>query len=239
MEALPDGSYRISDSIEIPGEGTSHFVFGRGWLLEVMDMDEGDYYFISDGREIRPAGRHFGVFYPRFTLVTAGVMNVKGRVRGIGSIDQPAGSPVAPCIFETDFRGEFNSADQAVDVLRHCRDPRCIDINTRPSLLSLKAKRLIDENFEVYPSIARIATRLKVSHEHLSRQFKKDFGLSPSSYLHHLRLAEATFLLSLGQEIVDISQDVGYNDLSRFYKQFHKQYGTSPGRCRTSKLDAT
>ena len=88
------------------------------------------------------------------------------------------------------------------------------------------------ENYLVYPSIARIADRLKVSHEHLSRQFKKDYALTPSAYLHKLRVAEATFRLALGEEIVDISLDVGYNDLSRFYKQFRKATRTSPAVCR-------
>jgi two-component system response regulator YesN len=73
---------------------------------------------------------------------------------------------------------------------------------------------------------------LNISHEHLSRQFKKDYGLSPSAYLHKLRVAEATFRLTLGEEIIDISQDVGYNDLSRFYKQFKKATHTSPAVCR-------
>jgi AraC-like DNA-binding protein len=237
MDALSDGSYRFHDEIEFSGNGTSNFVFGRGWLVEIVDLSRGDYYFISDGSEVRPSAHHFGIFYPRFTMVCAGVNAMKGIVSGIGSIRQPFGLPGSPFIFETDHRGEFNSIDDAVSMIHRSRDRKTIEINTRPSLLSVKTKRLIDENFEVYPSIARIAARLRVTHAHLSRQFRKDFGLSPSSYLHQLRVAEATLLLSLGQEIVDISQVVGYNDLSRFYKQFRKQYATSPGRCRTAKFD--
>jgi AraC-like DNA-binding protein len=47
-----------------------------------------------------------------------------------------------------------------------------------------------------------------------------------------LRVADATFRLSKGEPIIEISQDVGYNDLSRFYKQFRKSTNTSPGACR-------
>jgi len=108
-----------------------------------------------------------------------------------------------------------------------------IEFNSRPSLLSIRAKRIIDENYRIYPSIARIAKRLGVSHEHTTRGFKRDYGMSPSAYLHQLRVAEATHKLTLGEEIVDISMDVGYNDLSRFYKQFRKATKTSPGDCRT------
>jgi AraC-like DNA-binding protein len=236
MRPLPDGGYSICDTIEIDGEGTSHFAFGRGWLVEVLDVTGGEYYFISDGRKVQPAARRFGIFYPRFTLVRAGVKDIRGKVQGFGSVRQPDALPETPFMFETDFGGEFTSIDEAVNVLRESRNRLSIEINTHPSIISLKARRLIDENFQLDPSIARIAARLRVSHEHLSRRFKRDYGLSPSAYLHQLRVAEATFLLSLGQEIVDISMDVGYNDLSRFYKQFRKQHGTSPARCRTTKL---
>jgi AraC-like DNA-binding protein len=233
MKRLADGAYAIADEIVIEGEGSSHFIFARGWLLEIVELRGGDYYFHSDGGEVRPHGPRFGVFYPPFTLVRCFVANVRGSVRGIGSVEDIPGLPKMPFIFETDFDRDFDGLDDAIGVLDAGRDRRSIEVNTKPSLVSLRAKRLIDENYLVYPSIGRIAGRLRVSPEHLSRQFKRDYGLSPSAYLHQLRVAEATFRLSLGEEIVDISGDVGYNDLSRFYKQFRKTTRTSPAVCRT------
>ena len=56
---------------------------------------------------------------------------------------------------------------------------------------------------------------------------------SPSSYLHKLRLADAPLRLARGEQIVNVSLDAGYNDLSRFYKQFRKTTKTSPGVCQT------
>jgi AraC-like DNA-binding protein len=233
MQRLADGGYVIGDEMAIDGEGTSHFTFSRGWLLEVVELAGGDYFFYRDGTEVRPPGRRFGVFYPPFNLIRCFARDIKGRVRGIGSVEAFSQLPNAPFIFETDFSDDFSCVNQAFDVLNSCRNRQSIEINTKPSLTSLKAKRLIDENFHVYPSISRIAGRLNVSPEHLSRQFKRDYGLSPSAYLHQLRVAEATFRLSLGEEIIDISQEVGYNDLSRFYKQFRKATRTSPAVCRT------
>ncbi len=81
--------------------------------------------------------------------------------------------------------------------------------------------------------MARVAERLGVTPEHLSRQFKRDFEMSPTNYLHQLRLADAPLRLAKGEDIVNVSQDVGYNDLSRFYKQFRKATKTSPGVCRS------
>jgi AraC-like DNA-binding protein len=92
---------------------------------------------------------------------------------------------------------------------------------------------LIDENYLAYPSMARIAKRLGVTHEHLSRQFKRDFTMSPSAYFRQLRVADVPLRLARGEEIIQVSQEVGYNDLSRFYKQFRKTTNTSPGACKT------
>ena len=236
MQLLEDGGYTFNDQIAIDGEGTTDFVFARGWLLEVVALESGEYHFLSDGKEVRPAKKYFGVFYPSFTFVRAFARNINGSMTGIGN-DRPYPQlPDHPFIFETDHRGEFTSIDQAFDVLSHARDLQRIDVNTGASPVSRNTKRLIDENYLAFPSIARIAQRLKISHAHLSRQFKKDYGLSPSAYLHKLRVAEATFRLSLGEEIVDISLDVGYNDLSRFYKQFRKATRTSPAVCRKQVL---
>jgi AraC-like DNA-binding protein len=233
VDTLPDGGYVISDRFDIEGEGSSYFVFGRGWLLEIVRITSGDYYFHSDGNDVRPISSPFAVFYPTFTMIKAHTRNVKGTVNGIGSVRWFSELPRQPMIFKTNFRGEFSSFDQALEVLASRKQEQSIEVNSAPSLLSVKAKRLIDENFLIFPSIGRIAKRLNVSHEHLSRQFKRDYGLSPSAYLHQLRISEATFRLFIGEdEIIDISQDVGYNDLSRFYKQFKKTTKTSPAMCR-------
>lgn len=237
MNSLPGGGYTIDDRLEISGGGEGYFVFGRGWLLEIVDIDKGDYCFLSDGKEVRPLIGHFGVFYPPFSFVKPSIRNVTGRVRGVGSVEIRRGLPKRPFIFETDFDGDFVQLDQAIKVIDSAEKRSSIEVNSSPSLLSQAVKRLIDENYLVYPSIARIAARLKVSHAHLSRQFKKDYGLSPGAYLHHLRVAEATFRLAVGEPIIDVSHEVGYNDLSRFYKQFRKATSTSPAVCRTMLVE--
>lgn len=232
MHRLGDGGYTIGGQFETTGAGSSFFVFARGWLLEVIRLECGEYRFLSNGQQVGPEAERFAVFYPAFAITRPCMKGAKGEVRGVGSINSISGLPAAPCIFETNFCDEFVSVNQALDVLAEARNKRSIDVCSSPSLVSIKAKRLIDNNYLVFPAISRIARRLGVSPEHLSRQFKRDFGLTPSAYLHHLRVAEATHRLGPGEEIIDISQDVGYNDLGRFYKQFRKRTNTSPALCR-------
>ena len=237
MQILSDGSYTIEDEVAIEGTGDSTMVFGRGWLLEVLDIESGEFYFYRDSEPARPPGPRFAVFYPRFSFVRSHVQDLKGRVHGVGHTDVLDGLPTKPLMFDTSFKGSFTAAADAVGIIAAGENAQPIEPNSDPSLLSRRAKRLIDDGFLAEVSIARIAAQLKISHAHLSRQFKRDFAMTPSEYLHHLRVAEATFRLSLGEEIIEISQDVGYNDLSRFYKQFRKATHTSPAVCRKQVSD--
>ena len=237
LKVLDNGGYAISSDLTIPGTGVAEFVFARGWLLEIINLNSGEYYFYKDNEPVRPFALRFGVFYPPFTFVRTLVKDVMGQVDGIGSDEMFAQLPQQPFIFDTDFEGGFCDLSQVFNVLDSCRNRQSIEVTAKPSLISIKAKRLIDKNFLIYPSIARIADRLGISHAHLSRQFKKDYGIAPSAYLHKLRVAEATHRLSRGEEIIEISEDVGYNDLSRFYKQFRKVTNTSPAACRQTLDD--
>ena len=104
--------------------------------------------------------------------------------------------------------------------------------NRDASPLSQKAKRLIATTFTTSILIREVAGMLGVSHAHLTRQFKADFGLTPLDYQHRLRVSEAVTRLSRGEGILDTGYDVGFADTSRFYKNFRKITGTSPGKCK-------
>lgn len=235
---LPDGAYFFEDQLEIKEDFSVKIVLCASWLLELYELEAGELFFIRGAEKIYPKTKRFGIFYPPFTISQPFFKQVKGFVQGIAATDAfPEEFPTAPVLFETDFTESLSGIEQAKEILKTGKNRQSVELNPKPSLLSLKAKRLIDENYFIYPSIARIAARLNVSHEHLSRQFKRDYDLTPSAYLHQIRIADATFRLAKGEEIINVSQDVGYNDLSRFYKQFRKSMETSPGSCKMKKQD--
>jgi AraC-like DNA-binding protein len=231
---LPDGAYLFEDALAIKGVLTAKVITGAVWLLELYELTAGELFFISGAERVRPRTSRVGVFYPPFTIAQPCFKDACGRTVGVAA-DAPVPKEflTSPSLFETDFTGRPSGAHEVVDILRAGAGRQAVELNPRPSLLSLKAKRLLDENHLCYPSIARVAARLGVTHAHLSRQFKHDFTLSPSAYLRQVRLADAPLRLAQGQEIVQVALAVGYNDLSRFYKQFRKTTKTSPGVCRT------
>jgi AraC-like DNA-binding protein len=157
---------------------------------------------------------------------------MKGHVIGFASARPLSGTGAVPVVFElSSFKLPASAADVS-EILKAGRNHQSIAINPKASSLSVRAKGLIDKARSTDPSIARIAKQLGVTPEHLSRQFRRDYGMSPRGYLHQLRLADALLQLAMGDAIADVSQEVGYGDLSRFYKQFRKSTRTSPGLCR-------
>ncbi|MEG0692073.1 MAG: AraC family transcriptional regulator [Oscillospiraceae bacterium] len=71
------------------------------------------------------------------------------------------------------------------------------------------------------------------SQEHLTREFKKYYGITPSDYINNLRLQEATSLLRrTDDKIIDIVYDCGYHNISYFNRIFKTKYGVSPREYR-------
>ena len=230
---LADGSYLFEDKLSGGSIGGT-LIACAAWLLELYELTSGKVFFKVGEKKLRPATNYFGALFPPFSMCHFMFEDPQGSLTGIASSESlPAEFVGSPIVFDANLAAPPASAKDAIAILRAGFNRQSVDLNPNASLLSIKAKKLIDTNYLHYPAIARIAERLGVSHPHLTRQFKIDFGMSPSEYLRRLRVADAPLRLARGEEIINVSQEVGYNDLSRFYKQFRKTTNTSPGACKT------
>lgn len=71
------------------------------------------------------------------------------------------------------------------------------------------------------------------SHEHICRVFRRFYGKSPTLFVNELRLNYAASLLTFTDgDILSISQNTGFENLSHFYHLFRKRYGQPPSRFR-------
>ena len=229
---LADGTYVFEDQLDVKGMVTAKVITCSAWLLEMYELKAGELFFSRGQTDVYPATKCFGVFYPPFTISQPCLRKVKGRVIGMAAAKPLPGIPSVPTIFEMNSVMLPLGAGQVSEILKAGCNRQSIEVNPKASSLSVRAKRLVDKTRAMDPSIARIAARLGVTHEHLSRQFRRDYGMSPRDYLHQLRLADVPLQLARGEAIADVSQEVGYGDLSRFYKQFRKNTRTSPALCR-------
>lgn len=78
-----------------------------------------------------------------------------------------------------------------------------------------------------------VAEALQISYSYTRKVFKEHAGISPSDYIHQLRIQEAKRLLrATSKPVARISQEVGYNSDQSFLRTFKKLVGVSPATYR-------
>ena len=81
----------------------------------------------------------------------------------------------------------------------------------------------INQHFAEDISINTLATLCDYSEYHFMRFFKKHIGLTCIQYINNYRLEKASILLTTSNNaIMDISLEVGFDNLSYFNKLFKK-----------------
>lgn len=86
-------------------------------------------------------------------------------------------------------------------------------------------------------SISQLCEICYLSESQLRRRYKKIFGVTPIAYLHYLRCnIGAQLLLHTKLPITQIALQVGYLDISEFYKHFHSQFKCSPTTYRKNQV---
>lgn len=227
---LSDGAYTFHDELNVEETVTSTILTGTGWLVEYFEITSGELLFVSGETRVFPRKRKCWVFYPPFSLSRPFFRHLRGTVMGkAGSEAIAPAFKESPFLFESDAR-IFETP--IADILASALNRQSIDLNPHASALSIRARKLIAAVHPADPAIGQVAARLGVSNAHLSRQFRRDYEMTPREYLHRLRMADVPLRLARGENIADVSGRAGYGDLSRFYKQFRKRTRTSPGACR-------
>lgn len=96
-------------------------------------------------------------------------------------------------------------------------------------------KKYIDRHYNADLSLASMENHFYISRYQVSRLFKERFECNYSNYILQVRMdAAKTYLLHSGKKLSEISQLVGYEDVSYFSNVFKKYYGISPSdfRCK-------
>lgn len=106
-------------------------------------------------------------------------------------------------------------------------------------LLIDRARELLAEQYrDSTLSQDSFCQQLSVSSAYFSTLFKKGTGQGFVSYLTALRMEKALeLLLSTDYKTYEIAQLVGYTDPNYFSHVFKKQFGTSPSKYRTDRME--
>lgn len=102
--------------------------------------------------------------------------------------------------------------------------------------MSEKIKRYIEGNYRKKLQLDEIAGEMFVSKAHMIREFKRETGDTPHSYLIKHRLQIAAQLLSFGSSgMNEIAAEVGFSSSSHFISKFKEHYGCTPTEYRSKK----
>lgn len=91
-----------------------------------------------------------------------------------------------------------------------------------------KIMQYIDAHFGENISLDDIAGNIRLSKFHISHMFKKDVGMTISTYINMIRITKAKNLILKGQNSGTVFHKCGFNDYSSFYRSFVKFVGMSP-----------
>lgn len=96
-----------------------------------------------------------------------------------------------------------------------------------------KALRFIHEHYCEDINIQTLAENLGLNNNYFSKLFKKNTGMSPTTYINNLKLEKAKFLLKhTNMKISEICDTIGYSDQFYFSRMFKKSTNLSPANYR-------
>src|SRR5262245_17955632 len=154
------------------------FVMGSRWMLEMHQCDDGSC--------------SFGLFLAAFGIIRLSTARMTAsEFVGLSTPGRPPASWLtASMVFEL---GDIPLAETPEQLLTLVKAPltyTCLETGIDASPLSKKAKNRIAAKYHDPITISEIALDLGVSHAHLTRQFRRDFAITPVSYRHQLRVHE-------------------------------------------------
>lgn len=102
--------------------------------------------------------------------------------------------------------------------------------NSKPIRL---AKQFINENYNQALTLEIIGDKIGFNPTYFSSVFKKETGMNFVDYITEIRVQNAKqILVDTDKSIIDISTQVGFNDIKYFTKKFKKSTGLSPTEYR-------
>jgi AraC-like DNA-binding protein len=224
------GLVRIEQRQRVPGTEVGTDVSGPACIYAVVRIRRGTVTYLHGDARIR-APRAYAMYLPPFTVVQVSLDACDLRSDAIAFRPHAPDAPHAPVIVPV-AEPFPSSAGEAVQRVRDASMRTFVGRAPEPGALAARAKAAIDRAFDAPLGIADVARRLGTSPAMLSRRFRQAFGLPPVRYRHHVRVMEALMRLAEGAAPAVVFQDVGFEDLSRFYRIFRTLTCAPPGTYR-------
>jgi AraC-like DNA-binding protein len=101
------------------------------------------------------------------------------------------------------------------------------DLGVARSLVTARAR--LHQVIGDHAPVRTAAACAQLAPETFTRLFTAAYGIAPKQYCQRARLFDAAILLFSGTGVLDAALRAGFNDLTRFYVQFRRLLGATPG----------
>ena len=232
-EMVQPGLLRIAQEITVSSRQSGLDVTGPFWMCGLVRILRGTVRYRDEEQWIQPGGRFYGVFLPPFSIGEAILHRSRTFSVGyLGSEPLPSRTPRRPVIFRPPLQRLPASCKDVFSLLAKADRFQPISRVENPPNGARQLKDTLDQVYVRPLRIGQIAQALGIAPSVASRNFRRAYHMSPSQYRQSLRVLESMMRLAQGQAILDVSTDVGFGDLSRFYEHFRRVACAPPGRYR-------
>lgn len=226
---------RIDQRIRIARRELGTDVSGPACIYADVEVASGTVVYLR-GEARTHAPRRFAIFLPPFAVVQASLHRCD--VVTVGFAFRPPtshGLPLRPLLLPASTNHPPRSMDDVLQELRVTEGAVDVARDRDPTPLAAGAKAILDTGYGASLPIGHIADRLHASPATLSRAFAHAYGMPPVRYRHQVRIMDALIRFAEGAAPADVFQDVGFDDLSRFYKIFRQVACAAPGSYRPTR----
>jgi AraC-like DNA-binding protein len=230
-----DGTLRVRRSHRSRKAFEGLDTMGDRWLLGIAEVRSGEIEFFTYSTTTKVSSGRYVIWMPAGSLVRSAHRNLDQKmIAWVGCAQSSC--RVARAFIAREWKGRFpRSMNEVERFIERCGSRVEIEYNPAPGPLSQRAKYRIDRSFTESIPMSAIARQLRTSATVMGRAFKRDFDLTPVQYRNHLRVTAASFELIEGKAVTRVAEDVGFDDLSRFNKNFKAITRTQPSQFKPRK----
>ena len=222
----------LNRSLEYDKKKTTYDILGPYWSLCVGQIQSGTIEMLIDGKVALTLNSKetYATYLPPFSIVHFNLLNIHQKCQYLISKKKIPKLPNKAIHFIPPSLQMPCTENDIINFIANGNKTITVESSSAPTAIAQKIKKKLDENCSNNLKLEELSRELGISQTLLGRYLKKSFGISPSDYRKHIKIMNSTIQLFQSKTISAVSQDNGFNDLSRFNKQFKQLTRFTPSQ---------